>query len=149
MNFTILKDRPNGHENRCSVIPLIGRPDISIVYRPDFDTTDFSGMTLLHPEGEVRTIRSDERILLVDSNWTMAKRLYNRLATKYPTMKRVAFHNVESAYPWKGSTCPSNSLASVEALYLASLLMGRSDESLLAHYYFREQFLEKLRRNGT
>ena len=39
---------------------------------------------------------------------------------------------------------PLGGLASVEALYLARLLLGQRDNSLLAEYYWREEFLANL-----
>ena len=39
-------------------------------------------------------------------------------------------------------------LASVEALYLARLLLGEGDDSFLDAYYWRSGFIENLRNAG-
>ena len=39
---------------------------------------------------------------------------------------------------------PTNGLASVEALFIARLIMGDRDESLLDRYYWKDAFLDGL-----
>jgi pre-rRNA-processing protein TSR3 len=43
---------------------------------------------------------------------------------------------------------PTGGLASVEALYLARLLLGSRDDSLLDDYYWRDPFMRNLERAG-
>ena len=57
------------------------------------------------------------------------------VATAYPRVSKIAED-------------PMGGLASVEALYLARLLIGQRDDSLLESYYWREPFLDNLRESG-
>jgi pre-rRNA-processing protein TSR3 len=43
---------------------------------------------------------------------------------------------------------PLGGLASVEALFLARLLLGERDESLLEDYYWKTEFLKNLAASG-
>ena len=43
---------------------------------------------------------------------------------------------------------PSRGLASVEALYLAKLMLGERDDSILAEYYWAENFMHNLKVAG-
>ena len=54
--------------------------------------------------------------------------------------------DIVTAYPRKtpDGSDPSNGLASVEALYMARLLMGDRDDTLLDDYYWKTKFLSAL-----
>jgi pre-rRNA-processing protein TSR3 len=51
----------------------------------------------------------------------------------------------ETAYPRRQPDCPdpSKGLASIEALYLAYVILGKPPTGLLDNYYWKELFLEK------
>ena len=53
-----------------------------------------------------------------------------------------------TAYPRrnKKDLDPDQGLATIEALFIAAALLGRWDQSLLAHYHFGADFLAKNRR---
>jgi hypothetical protein len=55
-----------------------------------------------------------------------------------PAGARTAFLNVS-----KQGRDPSGGLATVEAIFLATAMLGARDESWLAHYAHRERFLEQ------
>jgi pre-rRNA-processing protein TSR3 len=61
--------------------------------------------------------------------------------------KRSLPPHFQTAYPRRQNDCPdpSRGLASVEALYLAYSLLGRTTEGLLNHFYWKEEFLKKNR----
>jgi len=141
MKITIIKDY---HENakKCSVLPLRGRKDFEFISRDNFDVSDFSGLTLLHPEGKpVKKISKDEKLLLVDSNWRKARKMYSRLEQKYPNMKKISISGFVSGYPWKKGR-PENGLCSIEVIFAAHLVAGIHDESLFENYRYKDKFLE-------
>ncbi|MBI2041310.1 MAG: hypothetical protein HYT16_04375 [DPANN group archaeon] len=158
MIITILKDYKES-EKRCSILWLRGKKGFEFLDRRKFDEYDFSGFTLLHPDGKpIEKIGKNEKILLVDSNWRKAKRMYNRLALKYDLNSQTSsrngkrssvFHNLKkiridgfrSAYPWKKGR-PDNGLCSIEVLWVLSLLAGKRDDSLLENYRWKMEFLE-------
>ncbi|MEK6807598.1 MAG: hypothetical protein AABX75_01070, partial [Nanoarchaeota archaeon] len=96
MDIFILKDYKE-NPKKCSIISLKGRPHIDFLDRLKFDEYDFSGMLLLHPEGEpVTKIPKGAKILLVDSNWRKARKMYNRLEQKFH-LKKISISGFKSA----------------------------------------------------
>jgi len=157
MKIIILKDYKESPK-RCSIIWLRGKKGFEFLDRRKFDEYDFSGFTLLHPDGEpVTKIKKNEKILLVDSNWRKARRMYNRLALKYNLnsftssrngkrsgvfhkLKKIRIDGFKSAYPWKRGR-PDNGLCSIEVLWVLSLLAGKRDDSLFGNYKWKKEFL--------
>ena len=141
MKITVIKDyRENS--KKCSVLPLQNKENFVFVSRDYVDDYDFSGLTLLHPEGEpVGTLDKDAKLLIVDSNWRKARKMYNRLDKKYPDMKKISISGFVSGYPWKKGR-PDNGLCSIEAIFAALLLAGIHDESLFENYRYKDKFLE-------
>ena len=87
-------------------------------------------------------------LLLLDSTWRLLPQIEACLhgAGVCRTLPAVA-----TAYPRisKISDNPMGGLASVEALYLARLLLGERDDSLLDAYYWRPGFIENLKSAGV
>lgn len=137
----VLRD-PRESPRKCSLTPLRGRADVRFVhYRPD-RRVDAVGRVLLHPEGRVLAPADAGRpLLLVDCSW---RRLPKLLAALDGEPEPCRLPPLRTAYPRRSSTFadPAAGLASVEALYAASVLLGRPDPTLLAGYRFRERFLE-------
>ncbi len=141
MEITIIKDY---HENskKCSVLPLQNREGFKFISRDVVDEYDFSELTLLHPEGEaVEKLSKDEKLLLVDSNWRKARKMYTRLDQKYPNMRKISISGFVSGYPWKKGR-PENGLCSIEVLFAAHLIAGIYDKSLSENYKYKDKFME-------
>lgn len=83
-------------------------------------------------------------ILILDSTWRLLPGLQQSL-TGSPTRRSIP-GNVESAYPRKSKLFddPKGGLASIEALYMTSELLGKGDPSLLDGYDWKEEFLAGL-----
>ena len=140
MKIFILKDYKES-EKKCSIIHLKGKKGFEFLDRQKFDEYDFSGFTLLHPDGEpITKISKGEKILLVDSNWRKAKKMYNRLALKY-NLKKIRIDGFKSAYPWKAGR-PENGLCSIEVLWALKLIAGERDDSLFENYRLKKEFLD-------
>ncbi len=138
-------------EKKCTLYPLRGRPDFS--FRPRKDTGQFTpDSILLFPGGEPLTteltteIREQVaekdtngllEIVLIDSRWKKTKGILLSL----PPMRRVSLKGYVTGAVRKDPP-PPDGLASVEALFLISLLFGKPDPTLLAGYHFRKRFLE-------
>ncbi|MBI4095290.1 MAG: DTW domain-containing protein [DPANN group archaeon] len=140
MEIFILKDYKES-EKKCSIISLKGKPGIDFLDRLKFDEYDFSGMLLLHPDGEpIIKIKKGEKILLVDSNWRKARKMYTRLEQKFH-LKKIRVDGFKSAYPWKAGR-PDNGLCSIEVLWVLSLLAGKRDDLLFQNYKWKKEFFE-------
>ncbi len=141
MKITILKDFKESPK-RCSILWLRGKDGFEFLDRKKFDEYDFSGMVLLRPDGEpAGKLGKDEKILLVDSNWRKAKKMYHRLEEKYDNLKKISINGFVSAYPWKKGR-PENGLCSIETLWVLKLLAGERDDSLFQNYKWKDRFFE-------
>jgi len=85
-------------------------------------------------------------IFLIDGTWRYAEKMAKSLPPSAPFVCRSLPSYVKTAYPRRQLDCPNpeRGLASVEALYLAYCILGRSTEGLLDHYHWKEQFKAKL-----
>jgi pre-rRNA-processing protein TSR3 len=85
-------------------------------------------------------VDQDCGLLLLDGSWRSASKM-NAAFEKVPPRSLAGW---KTAYPRvsKLGTDPANGLASVEALYVAYHLLGRSTEGLLEHYRWADLFLE-------
>jgi pre-rRNA-processing protein TSR3 len=127
---------------------LEGRGDISFFKAREgweFDITGYTVLALGAPELSVAD--AGRPLLLLDSTWRLlpqleaclrgegVRRTLPPVATAYPRVSKIAED-------------PAGGLASVEALYLARLLLGERDDTLLASYYWRDAFMQNLQRSG-
>ncbi|MFO0926328.1 MAG: hypothetical protein U0736_04715 [Gemmataceae bacterium] len=130
------------HENprKCSVYPLKGRGDIVFLNYPVAHRPDLSGYVRLAADGPpLSAADADRGILLLDGSWRWAGAMTHDFADVPPR----SLSGWQTAYPRvsKQGTDPSNGLASIEALYLAYHLLGRSTDGLLDHYRWAAAFL--------
>ena len=128
---------------KCSLTPLEGRSDISFLLSTDlvYDATDH---IVLAVDAPLLSDRDHGTLLLLDATWKLLPQLESCLRGQpiYRSLPR----DILTAYPRKSSdgSDPSNGLASVEALFIARLIMGDRDESLLEQYYWKDDFLRLL-----
>ena len=107
--------------------------------------TGFTVLALGAPE--MSEADAGRPILLLDSTWRLLPQVEACLVGKGV---RRTLPVVSTAYPRisKIAEDPMGGLASVEALYLAKLLVGERDDSLLASYYWRDGFMLELKKAG-
>lgn len=145
--ITVIR-HPKERRSKCSLTPLEGRTGIDFYRaRPNwrFDITGFTVLALGAPELSVED--AGRPLLLLDSTWRLLPQIEACLQGEGV---RRTLPAVVTAYPRvsKISDNPLGGLASVEALYLAKLMLGERDDSLLADYYWRGSFLEGLEQAG-
>lgn len=142
--ITVIR-HPKERRSKCSLTPLEGRSDIAFHKARDgwrFDVTGFTVLALGAPE--LSAADAGRPLLLLDSTWRLlpqleaclcgvgVRRTLPPVATAYPRVSKIAED-------------PHGGLASVEALYLAKLLIGERDDSLLEAYYWRDDFMRTLK----
>lgn len=141
LDILILRD-PRESPKRCSLTPLRGMPGVRFVhYRPELEL-EAEGRILLHPDGDpLAPSDSGPGLLLIDCSW---RRLELLLRTVRGEPARRRLPALASAYPRRSRTFPdpTRGLASVEALYAATALLGQVRPELLAEYRWRAEFLE-------
>lgn len=79
------------------------------------------------------------KLLLIDSTWRYAPRIYKQLPPGY--CMRSLPPQWQTAYPRRQEV--SQGLASIEALFAAYVILGHPTEGLLTHYLWKEAFLSK------
>lgn len=144
MEIVIIR-HPRERKSKCSLEPLRGRPDLTFLQaRPgwQFDASGFIQLAVDAPVLSAADAGKD--LLLLDSTWRLLPQV--EACVGGSTVKRSLPADVLTAFPRKSKVFsdPENGLASVEALYLALAMMGNRDESLLAHYHWKDEFLTSL-----
>ena len=126
---------------KCSLRHLHERPEIEFLRdRPGF-RFDASGFTLLEMDAPPLSTEDASRpLLILDSTWRWLPGLRERCHGS-PVPRSLP--DVDTAYPrvTKLFEDPSRGLASVEALYIATVLLGEPDPTLLDGYHFKDEFL--------
>lgn len=138
---TILVIHPKERRSKCSVEPLRGRDDFQFVKFPAPVETDLSNYVRLGIGGEVLSESDADRGLLVlDGTW----RLASKMEPDYQHLPVRSLPVIQTAYPRvsKISDDPSEGLATIEAVYAALKIMGRSVDGLLDDYYWKDPFLK-------
>lgn len=136
---------PKERRSKCSLTPLESREDLTF-HRARlgwaFDMTGFTVLALGAPE--MSEADAGRPILLLDSTWRLLPQVE---ACLVGVGVRRTLPSVPTAYPRisKIAEDPMGGLASVEALYLAKLLIGERDDALLEAYHWRNEFLETLK----
>ncbi|MGC6455955.1 MAG: hypothetical protein ACON39_02375 [Coraliomargaritaceae bacterium] len=144
---TIIR-HPKERRSKCSLTPLEGRGDLEFFRARSGWRFEASGYTVLGLNAPVLSEADAERpLLLLDSTWRLLPQLESCLVGEGV---RRSLPSVPTAYPRvsKVTEDPLGGLASVEALFLARLLIGQRDDSLLEGYYWRKDFLGGLRKAG-
>ena len=128
---------------KCSLTPLRGKPGVRFVTFARDSVVPADGRILLTPDGDLLSESDRGRgILLIDCSWRRVAQL-ERTVEGEVIPRRLP--ELITAYPRKSKaqTDPLTGLASIEALYAASLILGEPDAGLLDAYNFRDQFLSE------
>lgn len=148
MTPIIVIRHPKERRSKCSLTPLEGRADIRFCRARPGWTFDATGFTVLALGAPILSAEDCGRsLLLLDSTWRLVPQLKACLLGEGVCRTLPA---VPSAYPRTSKIAedPTGGLASVEALFLTKVLLGERDDTLLANYHWRSQFLENLERHG-
>jgi pre-rRNA-processing protein TSR3 len=161
LRFLVIQD-PKENRKKCTLTPLEGRDDVAFVRlrKPPargspgvVEIDEVSGILLelgapvLHPED--RKVLAAGPVILLDATWARIPRLKARVAFRPEAVveRRSLPSWIATAYPRvsKVREDPAGGLASVEALFAASAILGQPRLELLDAYRWRDEFLE---RNG-
>ena len=140
LDILILRD---GRESpaKCSLTPLRGVAGVRFARYDPARRLEAGGRVLLHPDGEELGPADRGRdLLLIDCAW---RRVPSLLRTVDGALLPRRLQGFTSVYPRKSKTHsdPARGLASIEALFMATLLLGEPRPELLAKYRWRAAFL--------
>ena len=142
MKTVVLRHRRENLK-KCSLRGLEKRSDFLFFTYPKDILPDFSHYLLLKVGAPLLTPNDRDRgIFLIDGTWRLAQIMEKQLPWKLEA-RSLPCH-CRTAYPRRQDDCPNpeTGLASIEALYIAYQLLGRSTENLLEHYYWKKEFIK-------
>lgn len=138
---TVIVVHPRERRSKCTILPLRGMAGLRFARSTSVQATGpLDGYIRLAVDG--RRLTSDDSgrgLLLLDGTW----RWVEDLARPFGGLETRSIPNVRTAYP-RGTaigTVPEGGLATVEALYAANRILGRSTEGLLDRYHWASEFL--------
>jgi pre-rRNA-processing protein TSR3 len=129
---------------KCSLTGLEKKAGLSFSTYPLDPWPDLSNCLLLKVGAPMLTIADKDRpLLLIDGTWRLAQIMENQLPCKLE--ERSLPEGWRTAYPRRQTDCPDPEagLASIEALYVACLTLGKPVDGLLDRYYWKDVFLKK------
>ena len=131
--------------SKCSLTPLHGRPGFKFLTARDELAFDATGYTMLAVDAPVISRADSGRpLLLLDATWPLLPAV-RRSVVGEPIARSIPA-DVPTAYPRvnKMGKDPAGGLASIEALFVAHLMLGFCDLTLLDDYHWRHAFLDGL-----
>ena len=134
--------------NKCTIAPLAGRSDFKLIrVKGEAALGPLVSPLLLHHQGACLTTltalsRKTGGIASVDCVWRRLDYLLGRIAGQIPVLAKIP-EGFLTAYPRfsRHTPDPDGGLATIEAIFVASALLGRWDVSLLSEYYFGRKFV--------
>jgi pre-rRNA-processing protein TSR3 len=142
---TIILRHRRENLKKCSLRGLEPRPDFRFFTYPTDELPDLSQYFLLTLDAPPLS-QADRAlgVFLIDGTWRYAQQMQKQLREPHLFQKRSLPAGFQTAYPRRQADCPepARGLASIEALYVSFLILGRSTEGLLDNYHWREDFLK-------
>ena len=128
---------------KCSLTPLESRSQF-LFLTSNHTIYDGTNHILLTVDAPVLKAEDKGPLLLLDATWKLLPEVAACVIGK--PIYRSLPKDIITAYPRRSAdgSDPNGGLASIEALFIAKLIMGERDESLLDQYYWKELFLKNL-----
>jgi pre-rRNA-processing protein TSR3 len=142
---TIILRHKRENLKKCSLRGLEHREDMVFLTYPASFLPDLKNYFVLTLDAPLLTPDDAHLgLFLIDGTWRYAEKMAQSLPP--PFMCRSLPAHFRTAYPRRQLDCPEpeRGLASVEALYLAYSILGRTTEGILDHYHWKELFMSKL-----
>lgn len=131
---------------KCSLRGLEARTDFQFVTYPYDDLPELTGYIELSMDGPSLCLAdAGHGLFLIDATWRYAALMQRQLIAPRPNLLLRSIPSCfRTAYPRRQSDCPDpeTGLASIEALYIAYVLIGRNPIGLLDGYHWKDNFLQ-------
>jgi len=137
---TIIVVHPKERRSKCTAEPLRGRDGFVFWKFPRRGSEPLDGYVRLGVDGPMLSAGDRECGLLVpDGTW----RLAGKMLTEFDELPARSLPGCTTAYPRVSKTHddPPGGLATIEAIWLAYLVLGRETGGLLDGYRWSEEFL--------
>ena len=139
---TIVVVHPREKRSKCTVEPLRGREGFVFWTFPEMGGEPLSDYVRLALGGPTLSMDDSRRGLLVlDGTW----RLADRMEKFFQSVPVRSLPDIQTAYPRVSRIYPDpkDGLATIEAIYAAYRILGRSCDGLLDGYRWRAEFLAR------
>lgn len=130
---------------KCSLRGLESRSDTIFLKYPKDPLPFLDGYLMLDLDGPpLSDVDFGRGLLLLDGTWRYAEKMHQWVEGQITLEKRSIPSHYRTAYPRRQDDCadPERGLASVEAFYLAYMLLGRNTDGILDNYHWKEDFLK-------
>ena len=132
---------------KCSLRGLESRDDFIFYTYPVSILPNLSGYVMLTMDAPLLSRADSQKgLFAIDATWYKAAKMEKSLREQ-DRIEEIELRSLpcgfKTAYPRRQEDCidPERGLATVEAIYIALKLMGRSTQGLLDNYYWKENFL--------
>ena len=142
---TIILRHRRENLHKCSLRGLEKRSDLCFYTYPKHTLPALHQTVLLTLDAPALSMEDAMYALfLIDGTWRHAQTMFSTLPKPHRFITRSLPSQFRTAYPRRQEDChdPSRGLASVEALFLAYMILGRNTSGLLDHYHWKESFLQ-------
>ena len=143
MKPTVILRHNRENLKKWSLSGLEKNPDYRFFTYPKDSLPDFSSYLLLKVGAPPLTKEDADRgLFLIDGTWRLALVMEKQLP--FTMEARSLPNHFRTAYPRRQTECPDpeTGLSSLEALYIANVILGRPVAGLLDGYYWKETFLQ-------
>jgi pre-rRNA-processing protein TSR3 len=138
---TVIVVHPKERRSKCTILPLRGTPGLRFARSTSVVATGaLDGYIRLDVNAPPLSLADADRgLLLLDGTW----RWVEDLAVPFGSLEARSIKGVHTAYPRTTAIgeSPDGGLATVEALFAAYRILGRSTNGLLDHYHWVAEFL--------
>ncbi len=142
---TIILRHRKENLKKCTLRGLEENPHFQFFTYPQDPLPSLSNYFLLTLDAPILS-KEDQHlgIFLIDGTWNYAEKMEKQLPNTSLLQKRSLPPHLLTAYPRKQTGCidPLRGLASIEALFAAYVLLGRSTQGLLDHFHWKLNFKE-------
>lgn len=130
---------------KCSLSGLEKKENFCFLTYPQTTKIDHPYLIVLSHQGKPLSVEDRGTLLLLDGTWKHAEIMQKQLTIPSTAVFRSLPSSFQTAYPRRQDKWidPTIGLASIEALYLAFVILGKNADLLLENYYWKESFLIK------
>ena len=145
---TIIWRHKKENLKKCSLSGLESRSDLTFLSYPKDSLPYLENYLILKLNAPVLSQKDQNKgLFLIDATWRYAAIMEKNITEKKLPFKmetRSLPEIFQTAYPRKQTSCPDpkRGLASLEALFVAHLILKKATHGLLDHYYWKETFLK-------
>ncbi len=143
MKPTVILRHRRENLKKCSLRGIENRPEFLFFTYPVDPLPDLTGYLLLKVGAPPLTSQDQEKgLFLIDGTWRLAQVMEKQVPFKMEA--RSLPEGYKTAYPRKQTHCPDpeSGLSSLEAIFIAHLILGFPAEGILDGYHWKNEFLQ-------